>query len=698
MDKNRTVKVLLFAILVSIGSYKQSCHAAFLNDWEYTIVNNKVELQRYYGTNADVSIPSQMEGKPVNRTVGGLFIDCPNLTTVHIPASLTEIVLFNPQNCPKLVEFSIDYANPTYCCHNGVLFTKNMQQIVKYPCGREGSYQIPNTVERIWEYLFLHCTKVTAVHIPGSVKDLGYSVFEDCTNLTTITVDPSNPLFCSQDGVLFTKDMKALCQYPSAKVGAYVVPSGVTRLEPGAFVDANSLTSLYLPYSINAIEMTPFSDCTGLEKITVDSASTVLQSVDGVFFDKGCHRLLRYPPQKTGDYAIPSSVYEVRCMAFKNNPYLHSITIPQSVTNIEVGAFKACDNLRHISVDSRNEFYSSLDDVLFNKSHTDLLVFPAKKTGEYTVPSTVTHIDQAFYHCQGPLTVQLPDSVHELWPWTFSQCYGLQSITLPNKLTRIYGLAFENCTNLHQITFPASLKTIDAYAFRNTGLTDVTLPPQLGSIEAGLFAGCNLLTNVVVNAGVTNIGDKAFSSCTNLLSVRFEGDRVMRTGNDIFLFSPNATVFFKPNKLGWWYNSFFAGKPTQLWIPSDEFSSWAATIGLQTGFPNACSEDADADGDGVSNYSEMLAGTNPTNKESFFGMIPKPADSELTRVDTLPIGPDDIAFYFNCVSNKVYVVETKEEFSDEWQFGWKMIALANKKRLVITATEPQEFFRLRVLP
>ena len=60
-----------------------------------------------------------------------------------------------------------------------------------------------------------------------------------------------------------------------------------------------------------------------------------------------------------------------------------------------------------------------------------------------------------------------------------------------------------------------------------SGLTSVTIPDSVKSIEAGAFSRCSGLTSVALPAGVKSIGEGAFRGCCELTSVsmpkRFEG-------------------------------------------------------------------------------------------------------------------------------------------------------------------------------
>ena len=90
----------------------------------------------------------------------------------------------------------------------------------------------------------------------------------------------------------------------------------------------------------------------------------------------------------------------------------------------------------------------------------------------------------------------------------------------------------------------------------------VSIPSEINNLSVtsiGDYAFANtVLTSVTIPGSVTNIGNDAFSGCTNLTSVLFEGN-APTVGLDVFD-GDNAVVYYLPGTTGW--SLPFAGLPT----------------------------------------------------------------------------------------------------------------------------------------
>jgi hypothetical protein len=128
--------------------------------------------------------------------------------------------------------------------------------------------------------------------------------------------------------------------------------------------------------------------------------------------------------------SIPNSVIYISSTAFCGCSGLTSMTIPSSVREISGSAFSKCTNLKSINVAENNDYFSSVDGVLFNKNQTKIVSFPGGKQGVYTIPNNVICIGRyAFWGGSALISVIIPNSVTEIEQSAFNSCTGLTAIT-----------------------------------------------------------------------------------------------------------------------------------------------------------------------------------------------------------------------------------------------------------------------------
>ena len=124
---------------------------------------------------------------------------------------------------------------------------------------------------------------------------------------------------------------------------------------------------------------------------------------------------------------------EIGDSAFAYNDGFKSITFSANIVKLGTGAFKGCPNLTSIGVQAANEYYSSVAGVLYDKSGTVLMQFPAGKTltGDFAIASTVKEIgEDAFLLSKNLKSVTIPASVQTNCENAFRGCAILDSVTV----------------------------------------------------------------------------------------------------------------------------------------------------------------------------------------------------------------------------------------------------------------------------
>ncbi len=366
-----------------------------------------------------------------------------------------------------------------------------------YGCSNLIDITIPDSVTIVGEHAFLGCTSLINITFPDSINKIGKGAFYQCSNLTDITLW-----------------------------------SGVTSIGGHAFYDCNKLENLILPDTICSIGEYAFYNCSSLTSIDIPNNITYLSN--NIF--NNCENL--------SDVSLPTNLTTIGYMAFFDCSSLNSITIPESVTTIGFSAFSGCNKIKNITVpknvssigrwalicgeslelinaDESNQYFKSIDGVLFSKDGTRIVQYPSGRSGDYTIPTGVTRIGiGAFNDCTKLTNVTIPYGITDIEMAAFQECTSLEKVTLPESAVNLSEQLFMMCTNLKEVNIPNGVPAIKERTFNScTSLTEVNIPESVTIIGSRAFMGCDNLIDITIPDSVTSIGMEAFKSCCNLTNI-----------------------------------------------------------------------------------------------------------------------------------------------------------------------------------
>jgi len=457
-----TLALLLTAIPFS-GAGTLTASADTDGYYTYTISNGEATITDVSNSiSGDITIANTLGGCKVTSIGDEAFSWCRSLTSITIPDSVTSIGDSAFEDCDSLTSINIPDSVTSI---GGSAFSY---------CDSLESITIPNSVTSIGGNAFYYCYSLTSITIPDSVTSIGNSAFKFCDSLKSVTI--GNSVTSIGDYVFYSCD----------SLKSVTIGNSVTSIGDYAFSNCHSLTSINIPDSVTSIGEWAFSYCESLKSVTIGNSVTSI----GYSAFCSCKSLT--------SINIPNSVTSIGERAFFSCDSLTSITIPNSVTSIGDYAFSYCKSLTSINVNSNNNYYTSVNGVLFNKNKTEIMQYPRGKTeNAYIIPNSVTSIgDYAFYNCKGITSITIPDGVTSIGDYAFYYCDSLKSVTIGNSVTSIGDSAFSVCESLESITIPDSVISIGDYAFSNCkSLTSINIPDSVTSIGNSAFRYCSRLEN-----------------------------------------------------------------------------------------------------------------------------------------------------------------------------------------------------------
>lgn len=398
------------------------------------------------------------------------------------------------------------------------------------------------------QYSAFHgCSNLISAEIPESVTNIGLCAFTDCTSLLEINIAEKNPNYCSEDGVLFTKDKTTLIQYPVGNAREnYEIPEGVTSIRGmidggkviygSAFTGCTNLKSVTIPKSIPIIEDV-FSGCANLTTVTIsDGVKTI-----GICAFMDCSNLTTVK--------IPDSITAIKDRAFEGCTNLTSITLSKEVTEIGKNAFSKCTSLTSVIIP---------ESVTLIKERT---FYKCTNLSSIIIPEEIISIgDEAFYECASLSLITIPKTVTSIGSYAFYNCASLPSVTIPDSVTSIGSNAFFGCTGLSEINVGGNNSyycSVDGVLFSrdkslliqypvNNSRKSFEIPMGAVTIDSCSFWGCKNLTLLIIPDGVTTIGVSAFNRCQDLKSVRIPKS-ITTIGKNAFYMCSNLVSIAIPN-------------------------------------------------------------------------------------------------------------------------------------------------------
>ena len=265
--------------------------------YTYTILtDDTVKITKYKGTDESIVIPSEIDGKKVT-VIGSsafygfkslknieipdgitsienyAFCHCWSITSLSVPESVTSIGTGAFRFCGDLKEIKLP-SNLTVLSDSLFGADANLEYITFGDAEKTDTVIIPETVQKMGNYVFMNCEKIkniklpsnlksigktcfqgcislTGLFIPQSVESIGGGIFGDCDALQSVEIEDENNNFIFKDGILYDVKNGILVSAVNSLISEKVIVDECTKtIDYYAFADCDNLYEIEIPQGV----------------------------------------------------------------------------------------------------------------------------------------------------------------------------------------------------------------------------------------------------------------------------------------------------------------------------------------------------------------------------------------------------------------------------------------------------------------
>ncbi|MBO5797326.1 MAG: leucine-rich repeat protein, partial [Clostridia bacterium] len=367
----------------------------------------------------------------------------------------------------------------------------------------KGDVVIPETlggypVVALGEEAFYRLWDITAVTVPGCVKTIGDRCFAACIHMERAVLGEGVETIgdeafrasdsewvtascgCCSDIVEYDAELQAVTLPASVRhigreafadiplSGEFSLPASLTYLGEDAFWDTG-IETLHIPAGMGYTKDMTFSRMKKLTAFVVDAGNTAYRVENDLLLADGGTVALYFIDKGQTTATVPASVKVIERTCFTATG-IRQVTLPTSLRDIKELAFQNCENLAAITIPEGTE----------------------------------TIGERAFYECGALAALQLPTTLTAIGQHAFSRCEALTKVDFPCQTLTIGAWAFSHCTKLAEVTFTGRELSIGESAFyKCKNIKVLELSPEKIHLGANLFAETGIETLIVRSNNIT---------------------------------------------------------------------------------------------------------------------------------------------------------------------------------------------------
>lgn len=342
---------------------------------------------------------------------------------------------------------------------------------------------------------------------------------------------------CSLVGWGGTQPTSGKLKLPSTFTHTDGVTYTITKVAKHALDNLTTVTEITIPaeyvwfgnvHDTQVVNSTTenFFNCPKLVRFIVDAKSPIFETTPkGLLLLKGKKELIKVPQsfETTGNLTIPDGIEYISEEALVENLTITSLKIPQNVEIFKNGGINRMKGLRKIElVDVRPHKLTMINSVLIQSGRVVGTV-PSGGLTSFSIPENVNKISSyAFYNVTSLTDINIPSRVYEIGDYAFAYS-GISSLTIPEAVKTLEGSIIRGCDKLKTLRLE---------------MTSPHIPDNFAS-------GCSSLERVSSENIIITVGESAFKNCRELKEFPFRGETKLSEDSAFFNTGFEEVVFEK---------------------------------------------------------------------------------------------------------------------------------------------------------
>lgn len=436
---------------------------------------------KYNGQDKDVVIPEELIAQAGEDAEIRFLSDCEQIESISIPKNVKSIWFGTFYGYKNLNKITVDGKNKYLSSKDGVLFSKDMTQLIKAPTMMTGEYIVPQSVTTICMNAFRK-SKLSKIILPDNLIEIKDYAFNGCTELTSISI-PASVEEINESTFGYTPNAKEFEFKGNTKIVSMYPDNTIGHLEE--LLIREYIDEFSEEFLLHYIKIFPEIDENRQRFIAACKLGKFPKILDYLISTKSQTKVrkgtfkandltdteveIKKYIGKEENIQIPSEINGKKVVsigekAFNDNCYCVNVQVPDGVTEIKASAFKNCVSLEKVTIP---EGCKTLGKSVFEQ---------CKLLTDVNIPEGVTEIpEKAFYNCISIKNLDLPQTVERIKAEGLKNCSGLVDFELPSNIYALDKEALYNCGfnhgevpegewgyGLREFTMPESLKKISS--------------------------------------------------------------------------------------------------------------------------------------------------------------------------------------------------------------------------------------------